>query len=153
MNMARRQKKPCQLPHTPAIASSRQQEIMPPKKSKGAAAAASAAPMLGRPTNNVSIGIVGLPNVGKSTFFNVMCSMTVLAENYPFCTIDPTDARVAVPVRLRGKTNRESIPACASHELAVFRRFAGVGELPSFACMNVWLSWVCGVAESAGCSL
>ncbi|KAA0168498.1 hypothetical protein FNF27_00939 [Cafeteria roenbergensis] len=43
------------------------------------------------------MGIVGLPNIGKSTFFNLMCNMSVAAENYPFCTIDPTDARVPVP--------------------------------------------------------
>lgn len=71
---------------------------MPPKKGKAAAAGAAAKPILGRPTNNVSMGIVGLPNIGKSTFFNLMCNMSVAAENYPFCTIDPTDARVPVPV-------------------------------------------------------
>jgi hypothetical protein len=44
--------------------------------------------LLGRPSNNVKMGIVGLPNVGKSTFFNLLCAMNVAAENYPFCTID-----------------------------------------------------------------
>ena len=34
-------------------------------------------------------GIVGLPNVGKSTLFNAMTKATIAAENYPFCTIDP----------------------------------------------------------------
>lgn len=43
------------------------------------------------------MGIVGLPNVGKSTFFNLLCKMHVPAENYPFCTIDPTVSRVPVP--------------------------------------------------------
>jgi obg-like ATPase 1 len=33
------------------------------------------------------MGIVGLPNVGKSTFFNLLCDMHVPAENYPFCTV------------------------------------------------------------------
>ena len=37
--------------------------------------------------NNVKMGIVGLPNVGKSTFFNLLCNMHVPAENYPFCTV------------------------------------------------------------------
>lgn len=78
---------------------------MPPKKGKAAAAGAAAKPILGRPTNNVSMGIVGLPNIGKSTFFNLMCNMSVAAENYPFCTIDPTDARVPVPVSL-GQSER-----------------------------------------------
>lgn len=54
--------------------------------------------LLGRPGNNVKMGIVGLPNVGKSTFFNTLCKMNVAAENYPFCTIDPTESRVTVPV-------------------------------------------------------
>ena len=51
-------------------------------------------PLLGRPSNNVKIGIVGLPNVGKSSFFNLLCKMEVAAENYPFCTIEPSEARV-----------------------------------------------------------
>jgi len=53
--------------------------------------------MLGRPGNNVSAGLVGLPNVGKSTTFNVLCGMSVPAENFPFCTIDPSTSRVKVP--------------------------------------------------------
>jgi len=43
------------------------------------------------------MGIVGLPNVGKSTTFNVMSRLSVLAANYPFCTIDPNIAKVDVP--------------------------------------------------------
>ena len=54
---------------------------------------------LGRPGNNVKIGIVGLPNVGKSSFFNLLCKMDVPAENFPFCTIEPTVSRVPVPDR------------------------------------------------------
>ncbi|OLY83371.1 Obg-like ATPase 1 [Smittium mucronatum] len=53
--------------------------------------------LLGRPSNNLKIGVVGLPNVGKSTFFNAITNSSVAAENYPFCTIDPEEARVAVP--------------------------------------------------------
>ncbi|KAJ2784997.1 hypothetical protein H4R18_000811 [Coemansia javaensis] len=52
---------------------------------------------LGRPGNNLKIGVVGLPNVGKSTFFNAITHSSVAAENYPFCTIDPEESRVAVP--------------------------------------------------------
>src|SRR3989344_5150232 len=46
---------------------------------------------------SVKIGIVGLPNVGKSTLFNVLTKKSVPAENYPFCTIDPAVGIVAVP--------------------------------------------------------
>ncbi|CAM9272391.1 unnamed protein product [Chrysoparadoxa australica] len=53
--------------------------------------------ILGRPTNNVKMGIVGMPNVGKSSFFNLLSKMNVAAENYPFCTIDPNVAMVNVP--------------------------------------------------------
>ena len=42
-------------------------------------------------------GIVGLPNVGKSTLFNALTQSQVPAENYPFCTIDPNVGVVAVP--------------------------------------------------------
>ncbi|MDD5223849.1 MAG: redox-regulated ATPase YchF [bacterium] len=44
-----------------------------------------------------SCGIVGLPNVGKSTIFNALTASRVPAENYPFCTIDPNRGAVPVP--------------------------------------------------------
>lgn len=46
---------------------------------------------------SVSAGIVGLPNVGKSTIFNAISSGKAEAANYPFCTIDPNTGIVAVP--------------------------------------------------------
>jgi len=51
----------------------------------------------GRPKNTLKMGVVGLPNVGKSSTFNIMSRMAVPAENYPFCTIEPNFARVHVP--------------------------------------------------------
>ncbi|MEO0532037.1 MAG: GTPase, partial [Planctomycetota bacterium] len=42
-------------------------------------------------------GIVGLPNVGKSTLFNALTSAGIASENYPFCTIEPNVGAVPVP--------------------------------------------------------
>ena len=42
-------------------------------------------------------GIVGLPNVGKSSLFNALTSSAIAAENYAFCTIEPNVGVVAVP--------------------------------------------------------
>ena len=45
----------------------------------------------------IKCGIVGLPNVGKSTLFNALTKAGIAAENYPFCTIDPNVGIVPVP--------------------------------------------------------
>uniref|UniRef100_A0A1B6JL49 Obg-like ATPase 1 n=1 Tax=Homalodisca liturata TaxID=320908 RepID=A0A1B6JL49_9HEMI len=54
-------------------------------------------PLIGRVGTNLKVGIVGVPNVGKSTFFNVLTKSQAAAENFPFCTIDPNESRVPVP--------------------------------------------------------
>jgi len=59
---------------------------MPPKKQEE-----EKKPLIGRVGTNLKVGIVGIPNVGKSTFFNVLTKSQAAAENFPFCTIDPNE--------------------------------------------------------------
>ncbi|XP_011624023.1 obg-like ATPase 1 isoform X2 [Amborella trichopoda] len=69
---------------------------MPPKASKAKDTPAER-PILGRFSSHLKIGIVGLPNVGKSTLFNTLTKLSIPAENFPFCTIEPNEARVNIP--------------------------------------------------------
>ena len=48
-------------------------------------------------SHNLSLGIVGLPNSGKSTIFNALTGEAAACSNFPFCTIDPNKAIVPVP--------------------------------------------------------
>jgi obg-like ATPase 1 len=88
----------------PAAAAAASTEASQASKAVAAAAAAGGANapppktvFLGRPGASLKMGIVGLPNVGKSTFFNVLSKKSVPAENRPFCTIEPNNADINIP--------------------------------------------------------
>ena len=66
---------------------------------------------------SLQCGIVGLPNVGKSTLFNALTKAGIAAENYPFCTIEPNTGVVEV--------DRKSTRLNSSHEF--------VSRMPSSA--------------------
>ncbi|KAK0118088.1 hypothetical protein ONS95_012393 [Cadophora gregata] len=68
---------------------------MPPKKATEDVKSNVVA--FGRVRKNLKMGCVGLPNVGKSSLFNLLTDQNAAAENYPFCTIEPNEARCAVP--------------------------------------------------------
>ena len=74
----------------------------------------------------LSIGIVGLPNVGKSTLFNALTKKSVPAANYPFCTIDPAVGIVAVPDERLGLLNSFSHSAKVIPAVVEFVDIAGL---------------------------
>eukprot|EP00949_MAST-11_sp_MAST-11-sp1_P001362 g1362.t1 len=106
---------------------------MPPKK-KGAKEPERPV-LLGRASNNLSVGIVGLPNVGKSLLFNVLTKMQQPSSNFAFCTIDPCEAKVPVPDKRFEKL-------CAAYKPR--------SEVPAVLTVTDIAGLVRGAAEGAG---
>ena len=71
-------------------------------------------------STNLEVGIVGLPNVGKSTLFNAITKAGAEAANYPFCTIEPNVGVVDVP----------------DNRLAVLAEMFGSKRIPQLLCAS-----------------
>src|SRR5499425_1417173 len=83
---------------------------------------------------SLQCGIVGLPNVGKSTLFNALTKAGIAAENYPFCTVEPNVGIVEVPdARLGVLTElvqpKKTVPAAVEFvDVAGLVKGASTGE-------------------------
>ena len=75
---------------------------------------------------SLKCGIVGLPNVGKSTLFNALTKAGIAAENYPFCTIEPNVGIVEVPDLRLGVIARIAVPQKLVPAVVEFVDIAGL---------------------------
>ena len=75
---------------------------------------------------SLKCGIVGLPNVGKSTMFNALTQSGIAAENYPFCTIEPNVGIVEVPDPRLDELSKIVNPQRVQHAIVEFVDIAGL---------------------------
>ena len=76
----------------------------------------------------IQCGIVGLPNVGKSTLFNALTRAQIAAENYPFCTIDPNVGVVPVPDERLAQLSADRTAGEDRADRGGVRRYRRTGE-------------------------
>lgn len=108
-------------------------------------------PLIGRIGTNLRIGIVGVPNVGKSTFFNVLTQSAAPAENFPFCTIKPNENKYSNYQELRCRRPLESQFALPPNNCnqCNFLSVRGIA-LPQLPCVASMLAAVAGACPNLG---
>ena len=89
----------------------------------------------------IQCGIVGLPNVGKSTLFNALTRAQIAAENYPFCTIDPNVGVVPVPDARLEQLAQIAHPEKIVPTTVEFVDIAGWSPAPRRAKVSATSSW------------